>query len=376
MAQDRTLATLAAIANEGAAPLRISDLRLIEGTAAFTLLGVPANLASQAIELAQGESFDFGIRFDPDSVGLQRAIIEATTNDPTQPTIRFTAVGTGLSGIPYPQWGDDFVAIVTSELPGSPILRAESDTGGNFSFFLPSVAFYHLAVFDPVTGLIAHGYGTTTGNSTAFSLTDDLVFLASTDADGDFDGLPDDIEFAAGTAPKKADTDSDGLSDFVEIELGLDPLGGLGAPTGVVAAVTLSGESHEVVVEGTVADPTALTAYVSAGVEGLAIVDVSVPTAPLLLGSIDLAGLSVDVDVDVERGLAAVAAGFAGLHIVDVANPTVPSLVDSVSLTAGAGRVEVLDGLAIVASGNALVTVDLTTHEVRQTLVFGTRDPY
>ena len=78
-----------------------------------------------------------------------------------------------------------------------------------------------------------------------------------------------------------------------------------------------------------------------------------------------------DVDVDVARGLAAVAAGFAGLHIVDVSNPLAPALVATVPLVDGASRVEVLDGLAIVASGDNLVSIDLASHEVRQTLSLG-----
>ena len=162
------------------------------------------------------------------------------------------------------------MAIETPALAGSVVLRARSDAEGNFSFFLPSTQSYHLALFDPVTGLIAHGRGTTARSGGSISLSDDLVFSASTANDGDGDGLPDDVEFAIGTGQNRADTDGDGLSDFAEIVLESDPLGGLGAPTGVVAAASFSGTAQEVDVEGSVADPTALKAYVATGTGGLA----------------------------------------------------------------------------------------------------------
>ena len=47
------------------------------------------------------------------------------------------------------------------------------------------------------------------------------------------------------------------------------------------------------------------------------------------------------------------------------------SLVATVPLVDGASRVEVLDGLAIVASGENLVSIDLASHEIRQTLPLG-----
>lgn len=59
------------------------------------------------------------------------------------------------------------------------------------------------------------------GNDT-WELCEDVIEPAS-DGDRDGDGLPDDVEVAAGTDPRDADTDGDGLDDLSEVGAGLDP---------------------------------------------------------------------------------------------------------------------------------------------------------
>jgi hypothetical protein len=357
--------------NVGANVLVITDVRIVAGDGELNVQGLPAGLSSTSpIEIAPGESFSFDVSFDPGAIGLRRAAIELVSNDPDMAVFRQPFVGTGLAdagtGLDF---GDDFVALETPFLQGSPVLRQRTDDAGNWTFFLPPQEAIHFAIFDPISGLIGQSYDVTapSGQSTPLSAP---VFLASTSNDGDGDGLPDDVEFAIGTSANRVDSDGDGISDFAEIELGEDPIGGLSTTVGVAAAVRLSGESNEVVIEGAIADPTELLAYVASGTSGLAIVDVTQPTAPVLLGEIDLQGTSTDVDVDTTRGLAAVAAGTA-LHIVDVSNASQPQFVASIPLL-NINRVEVLDGLAIVGFGNSLVSIDLVTHQRRQTLDLGT----
>ena len=365
------IAELAFITNDGTGILMVTDISLVEGLGPFSLLGVPGDLATNPIELARGDSASFGIQFDPNKVGLERALGDVTSNDPDDPMVQISAVGTGLDGIVYPEWGNDYIAIETPLLPGAVVLRELSDDLGNFEVFLPPQEFYHMAVFDPETGLVSHSFGTTARSGRGIDLTSSIFFDGSVAPDADFDGLPDDVEFAIGTTATNPDTDGDGLSDFTEIKLGLDPFGGRAFPTGVIASLALGGQAREVVVEAVTQNGGGQTAYVAAGTQGLAIVDASQFNAPVLLEQIGLPGNAADVAVDTDLGVAAVAAGGAGLHLVDVSNPVFPALLDTVALPNGAVRVEVFDGLAYVASGPALVSIDLVTSELVQTLGLG-----
>ncbi|MEQ1845403.1 MAG: hypothetical protein ABL983_07480, partial [Nitrospira sp.] len=201
-------------------------------------------------------------------------------------------------------------------------------------------------------------------------LTATLVFLASTVADRDFDGLPDDIEQAIGTGEGTRDTDRDGLDDFTEIRQGLDPLGGLGIPTGIVSAVSLRGTAEAVALLGSIDGNSRLTALVVTGSGGLATVDASQFKTPRVLAELDLPGTNTDVAVDSVRGFAVVAANEGGLHIIDVSDPARPTLLQTL-LFGDASHVEVRDGFAYVTVGAKLVMVDLNTGDVWQTLNLG-----
>ncbi|HND54137.1 MAG TPA: Ig-like domain-containing protein, partial [Pirellulaceae bacterium] len=355
---------IATIVNRGSQPLVISSIALVDGGANFSLTGIPADLATHPISLATGESFSLGATFTAGGVGLRRAVIEVATNDPTQPSLRLGAVATGLDGVVYPAWGEDFVAI---EMPdrGGQVLRAKSDGAGSFSFFLPPTQAYHVVMFDPVTGLVAHGYGTTPPSGGGIDLTTDLVFSASATIDSDFDGLPDDVEFSIGTGLSKWDTDADGISDFTEIERGLDPLGGRGLPVGVVAGLDIPGSAHEATLIPSPVDPAATLALIASGGYGLDVIDVTNFQSPESIGRMNLSGDSLDVAYDASQRVAVVAGGSGGLQIVDVTDPTRPVLKRAIVLSStGASRVETHAGLAYAASQDKIYVVDLASHSV------------
>src|SRR5262249_11493909 len=155
-------------------------IRVAQGGTSYQLTGIPDDLATNPIVLQTGETFSFGVRFTPDKIGLERAVIEVTTNDPQHPVLRVGATGTGLDQLMFPHWAQYFVAIEMPNRAGFTPVRALSNDHGNFSFFLPPKQFYHLVVFDPQTGLVAHGYGTTPASGKGIDLTADLVFEAST----------------------------------------------------------------------------------------------------------------------------------------------------------------------------------------------------
>ncbi|MBX3670121.1 MAG: choice-of-anchor D domain-containing protein [Rhodocyclaceae bacterium] len=361
-------ADIATLTNTGAAPLLITGITLAEGGANFTLTGLPADLALSPIVLATGESFSFGATFQAGQLGLARAQIDVASNDALHPVMRLSAVGTGITALPAVQWGDDYFGIENPDFPGVQPLNAVSDATGNFSFFLPGNQHYHLVGYDPATDLVTHGYGTTAASGKATDVTATLVFAASTERDSDFDGLPDDVEFAIGSGAGNRDTNRDGIDDFAAVKQGLDPRSGFAIPNGIVASTALDGTARAVAVTGSAQDPTQLTAYVATGEYGLAIVDVSRFTRPEIAGQIDLNGVNGDVSVDPLRQIAAVAGGTAGLHLVDVSDPAAPQLTQSVLLADPVTRVEVRDGLAFVAAGKNIATIDLNTGEVRQTL--------
>ncbi|MCG2592459.1 Ig-like domain-containing protein, partial [Ramlibacter sp. XY19] len=364
-------ANVFSISNDGSMPLVISGITMTEGSGAFGLLGVPADLATTPITLARGESFSFGGTFAADQLGLLRGLVNVVTNDPAQPNLRLSLVGTGTTSLPTVQWGNDYFAINNPDLPSVPALRATSDAAGNFSMFLPAQQHYHIAGFDPATGLVTHSYGTTARSGGGTDLTATMVFGASTQRDSDGDGLPDDVEFAIGTGPGVSDTDKDGLDDFTEIQQGLDPLGGLGIPVGVVSAASLSGSAAAVAVIGSTGDPSVVTALVATDNHGLAVVDASRMTRPAVLAELDLPGTNTDVAADAQRGIAAVAGNEAGLHLVDISNPAAPVLLQTVALAHPVTHVVARDGLAFASSGNSIAMIDLNTGEVRTTLELG-----
>ncbi len=358
---------VAQITNNGSETLTISSIHVIDGSESFSLLDVPTDLVVNPIKLNFGESFSFGsVRFDPSKVGLARGIIEVTTNDLSNPTQKISVVGTGLDNVVYPQWGNDFIMIELPNLPNSPTIQIQTDAKGNFQTVLPPEQYYHLVAFDPVTSLVSHSYGYTSKSGQGIDLTASLVFNASTAADTDSDGLPDDIEFAVGTAANKIDTDGDGISDFAEIQQGLDPLGGRGFPTGIIASLPLKGEAKAVVVEGSITNPQNQTAYVATGSHGLAVVNTSQFNGPIVLGQLDLLGDATDIAVDSRRNIAAVAANDGGLHLVNVADGMLPILNQTINLAAN--QVEIADGIAYATVNNNLHVIDLSNGQELQIL--------
>ena len=355
--------------NDGNNPLIITGISLISGAENFTLTNVPADIAANPITLSSGQTFNLNAQFHPGKVGLMRGGIGITTNDPAQSSLQVSLVGTGVKNATdrAAHWGNNYVAIEFPALGDAATIRLVSDSQGNFSAALPPLQQYHIVVFDPMTGMVAHGYGITSASGTSTNPTHSLVFKGSTAPDIDFDGLPDDIEFAIGSNAKAKDTDKDGLDDFTEIQQGLDPLGGRAVPTGVVAGLALKGEAKEVVLEGSTLNAESQTAYVATGSYGLAIVDASQFQKPVVLSQLDLLGDSVDVSVDASLAIAAVASGIGGLNLVNVATPNNPTLLQNIAFNAT--QVEVFEGIAYASRGAELRAYDLLTGERLATYV-------
>jgi hypothetical protein len=363
---------LVTLRNDGQQPLSITQIALSGPDNAFTLSGVPAGLdAAHPLLLAAGQSLSLNVAFDPGKVALMRALLQVDSNDASNPHASRSIIGTGTGPVNSTlHWGNDYVALETTGRTGPDALRAVSDTAGNWSFFLPPNESLHYVIFDPVSGLISHSYDTSAdaGQTTHLTLSS---FGASTAPDSDNDGLPDDAELAIGTNAASKDTNHDGIDDFLAVQQGLNPLGNLALPTGVLSAVALQGTAEAVSVVAGATNPQQLTAYVATGVHGLAVIDASQANTPALLSELNLPGNSVDVAVDGARGVAAVAAGDGGLHLVDVSNPAAAKLLQTVAFPAPVLAVAVRDGLLFAAAGNTISVLDVNTGTLRQTLDFG-----
>jgi len=181
--------------------------------------------------------------------------------------------------------------------------------------------------------------------------------------DSDGDGLFDAGELVIGTLPNNPDSDGDGVSDQAEVLQGLNPLDGLAFPTGIISSLALPGEANIVTIDGSIVEAGRQTAYIATGSHGLAIVDVTKFDNPIVLGQLDLDGTAVDVAVDADLQIAAVAAATGGLHLVDVSDPMLPRvlLTYTDSNVLPANQVEVVGGIAYLATGNAISAIDMLT---------------
>jgi hypothetical protein len=355
------------ITNEGGRELTVA-IDVLQGMQDFRI----ANGVESQLVLGPLETIEIPVLFTPSAVGLRRGTISLQTNDPEQATRTATIVGTGILdhniGVDDYDWGKDYAVLDNNGFSQ----RVITNDAGGFELGAPVDADYFFSVFDPESGLIASINGVT-GPAGAFTdITSALTFRASTAPDTDGDGLPDDIEFAIGTGTNSTDSDNDGLDDFREIEQGLNPLDGVTYPKGVVASVALQGEAREVFLEGSTTQSADQTAFIATGNHGLAIVDASDFTMPILLSEIDLPGVSTDVVASTSQEFAAVAAGVVGVHIVDVSDPLMPELLRTISLPSPATRLELFGGVLYVA-GNDLSVIDPVTGDILQELDLGAR---
>ena len=260
--------------------------------------------------------------------------------------------------------------VIPNNNGGSFSLSGKTDDLGNISVALPPNRPVYLMVYEPISrtfgaSLVQTGpSGITTSLSMAIGIGD-----SSLDYDLDQDGLPDNAEIVIGTNPDKYSTTGDGISDGAKIQAGLDPLAGVAFPTGLIASLPLQGEAKAVVVEGSNFDSQGQTAYIAMGSFGLAIVDASRFQKPIIVSQLDLPGDATDVAVDTTLKIAAVATNSGGLQLVDVTDPTAPTLMRTLNLAAS--QVKVVNGIAYGTVGNALVAVDLFTGDTLQTLGLG-----
>jgi hypothetical protein len=132
---------------------------------------------------------------------------------------------------------------------------------------------------------------------------------------------------------------------------------------GTPSAPVLSGE---LVVSGVDIEAAADHVFLAAGGDGLRVVDVSDPTAPIEIASVDLGADTSARHLDVVNGRAYVSGGGTfpdvKLFVVDVTDPEHPALEADAVIADGGGDIVVRDGLAHIFGGypDALHIYDLT----------------
>ncbi|MEM9643811.1 MAG: Ig-like domain-containing protein [Planctomycetota bacterium] len=313
--------------------------------------------------------------FVSNTPGIERATVRfLTSSNGNTSAIAETIFASNPMGMA--NGANSFVSITVNPLPGQMDnfeIRTVTDERGSIDATLPPNRSFQVSVFDPLSGFIAETSGVT-GDSGQVTPLGGFVFRPVAGDDADNDGLPAEAERVIGTSPVNPDSNGDGIDDFEALKLGLDPLAGVGFPTGIIAAVDLQGEALEVVSVGSIEQSEVQTSFVATGDFGLAIIDTTQFDAPVILSEIDLSGNNADVAVDLARDLAVLAGENGGLHFVDIGNPLAPTLIESVILDGPANRVELFDGIAYVASATDLVAVDLATRQVIETVDFTSRE--
>lgn len=100
-------------------------------------------------------------------------------------------------------------------------------------------------------------------------------------------------------------------------------------------------------------------AYLALGSVGLRVVDISTPSAPAVVGSLDFTGNATDIAVS---GSHAYMVDYsAGVRVIDISTPTAPALITTVGTTGSANAIKISGTYAYVATTAGLDVIDIAT---------------
>ncbi|WP_420382221.1 Ig-like domain-containing protein [Novosphingobium sp.] len=274
----------------------------------------------------------------------------------TSPTADILGVSTSTG------FGTDKSIYYLYVLPDGTEIRGKTDLSGNFGAFLPPNTAYNLYLYQPYTNSSGIFRGTSGESGQDMNHSYKFTHIGGFDANNN--GIPDIGDYVLGIGI--ANSNADGLSDVANLQLGINPAGNSGLSTGVVSTASLTGNAQSIAIAAA-NDNSGMTAYVASGTGGLAIVDVSNFTKPTVLSQLALSGDSTDVAVDTTRNVAAVITD-GTLSLIDISNSAAPKLSQTVTFNDAASRVVLRDGLAYVATGSSISTVNILTGDILQTV--------
>lgn len=172
---------------------------------------------------------------------------------------------------------------------------------------LPSSSLFSVGYLDPESGAVgAAFFRSARVGQTSWLPTAPMELDSGGDWDGD--GLSDLAESILGTSPLNPDTDGDGTKDGPEFRGGANALDGLVTSFGPIGRLALPGEAVELAADGRFA-------VVAGPGVGLAFVDVSDASRPVLLSRFDTPGTARRVVI--HRGRLLVADGAGGLVVAN-----------------------------------------------------------
>jgi hypothetical protein len=106
---------------------------------------------------------------------------------------------------------------------------------------------------------------------------------------------------------------------------------------------------------------------VADGYSGLQVIDITNPTSPQIVGSLNTPGVAIDVAISGSH--AYVADGVSGLQVIDITTPASLQIVGSVNTPENAVGVAIFGSHAYVGDGwSGLQVIDITTPESPQTI--------
>lgn len=236
---------------------------------------------------------------------------------------------------------------------GGVIQRGRTSADGRLSLPVAANTPYALTYYEPLGNTVAESRGRTGPQGGAFEITVGIPESATGKPDADGDGLADVAEYVLGTDVTKPDTDGDGVTDRAEVLQGSDPLSGLLAQTGVVAALSLPGEALDIcAVEDRV--------VVALGSSGVAILNTFAGLTPTLVALVETPGEAQRVACS--GGWIAVADGSRGLALIEATDPAAAQVVHQLTLGARALSVTVTGSVGVVGLDDGrVIAVDLAS---------------
>jgi len=249
------------------------------------------------------------------------------------------------------QVGSHYYAISNLSDPAIPVLRGKAGAQGyaHDAIILAPDTRYREWILQIRTMQAASEDFTTPSVGQRFQMPRFLLQpVSSSDSDGD--GLHDLAEFILGTNSNKADTDGDGVQDGAEVLDGTDPLDGLPASIGIIAATDTPGTAVDVCAINDIA-------IVANREAGVSVLNVAGQNA-IRIAEVDTPGTALRVACS--GNLIAVADGPAGLAIIDITDPPASRITNQINLGSPARAITAAGTIAFIGlNSGEIVAVDL-----------------